>query len=117
MYFLKEILHDWPDKYAAKILQALVGALDKNPKSRIIVCDVVQQPPLKDQGMLPLVPTEIRKLQAAMDLTMMSLYNARERSLDDWRKLIKQANERLELKNITSVPGAVHSVLEIGLRE
>lgn len=40
VYFLHWVLHNWSDKYAIKILQALVPALKKGTK--ILVYDVVQ---------------------------------------------------------------------------
>lgn len=38
IYLLRSILHDWPDKYAAKILSNLIPALKKG--ARVLVCDI-----------------------------------------------------------------------------
>lgn len=37
VYFLRKVLHDWPDEYAIKILQQLIPALE--PGSRIVIND------------------------------------------------------------------------------
>lgn len=116
IYFLKMILHDWPDKYGAKILAGLADALRDNPKARIIICDVIQNVPASRDGIVAPIPTAIRKTQSVMDLAMLGYFNAKERSIDGWNRVISQASEQLELKKVTAVPGAVYSILEIGLR-
>ncbi|KAK7698834.1 hypothetical protein SLS64_012185 [Diaporthe eres] len=43
VYFLRKILHDWPDEYAVKILQQLVPAM--KPGARVLINDHVMLPP------------------------------------------------------------------------
>ena len=43
VYFLRWILHDWPDKYAVRILRALVPAL--KPGAKVVVNEIVLPDP------------------------------------------------------------------------
>ena len=43
VYLLRWILHDWSDKYAIRILKALVPALSKN--SKVVICEHVLPEP------------------------------------------------------------------------
>jgi len=54
-YFLRHILHDWPDKYCVKILKPVVAAMDPR-RSRLLVADVII--PTKGSGRNQL--TELR---------------------------------------------------------
>lgn len=42
-YLLRWVLHDWSDKYAVYILQALIPAL--TPASRVLICELVVPEP------------------------------------------------------------------------
>lgn len=57
VYLLRFILHDWPDKGAAKILQGIIPAMAKG--SRIVVVDGIMPPP----GVVP--PSMERKMRQA----------------------------------------------------
>ncbi len=112
VFFLKLILHDWPDKYACEILQKLLPSL--KPGGRIILFEIVS-PPTHDVDGKPLVPLHLRRILSAADLQMMVAFNSLERGLDDWKALAKQADERLEVK-VSTVPGAPRSLIELALR-
>lgn len=49
VFYLRHILHDWPDDYAVKILKNLVPAL--RPGSRIMISDSVIPPPEQLYGL------------------------------------------------------------------
>lgn len=49
VYYLRHILHDWPDKYAVKIVANLVPALKHG--ARILVSDSVIPPPGELHGL------------------------------------------------------------------
>lgn len=109
-YFLKTILHDWPDKYATRILRNLLPAL--KPGARILLCEIIATPTYDMQGK-HLLPLPIRRMASASDLQMLVLFNSNERSLEDWKRLIKCADERFEVVNVSSVPGALWSLIEV----
>lgn len=60
-------------------------------------------------------PTNATPLATGMDLTMMSLFGAKERTLADFRSLIEAAD--LELENVWSGPAYRDSLLEIVRRQ
>ncbi|KAF7924948.1 uncharacterized protein EAE98_007036 [Botrytis deweyae] len=80
-YYLRNILHDWPDDKAVIILRNLIPAL--GPDSRILIDDMV-------------LPNENVHWQAAqLDLTMMSALGSKERTEEQWRSLIDAAGLKI----------------------
>lgn len=109
VYMLKTILHDWPDKYAAKILANLVPQLKSG--SRILLVEAVGLP----EGVEP--PFQmLGRTFAAADLHMLGVFNSLERNLEDWKKLLGGVDERLEIGHVSEVPGALHNFIEIKFR-
>lgn len=115
VYFLKAILHDWPDEYAARILRNLANAMEPAGKSRIILCEGVAPDP--DGEAWKHLPGAAKRMLSAIDLQMAVMFNAKERTEDDWKKLLVLADPRLELKGITLSPGFSWGVLEVVRRE
>ena len=76
MYYLRRILHDWPDKQASEILQALVPALADN--SRVLINEWII--PQRGAGWQ----------MAAQDLNVMSFFTSKERSEEEWETLLDQ---------------------------
>lgn len=109
VYLLRMILHDWPDKDAAKILQNIVPAMEKG-KSRLLIMDTV----LPNPGS---VPSSLERLSRARDLTMIQAFNSKERDLDDWKNLIALAGPQLKLLNVVQPFGSAMSVLEISVEQ
>ncbi len=110
VYFLKRILHDWPDKYAAEILRNLLPSL--KPGGRIVLAEMVP-PPTHDAQGRPLLPLPMRRQFSALDLQMLASFNSVERNLDGWSALAKRADPRLRVANVASQPGAPLSLIEI----
>ncbi|KAK2923172.1 Winged helix-like DNA-binding domain superfamily [Fusarium oxysporum f. sp. vasinfectum] len=109
VYMLKTILHDWPDKYAAKILANLVPRLKSG--SRILLVEAV--------GLLEGVEPPFQMLGrtfAAADLHMLGVFNSLERNLEDWKTLLGDVDERLEIGHVSQVLGALHNFIEIKFR-
>ncbi|KAF9761724.1 hypothetical protein IL306_003740 [Fusarium sp. DS 682] len=109
VYMLKMVLHDWPDKYATKILKQLVPHLESG--SRILLVEAVAPP---DTAALPF--TTLSHIMNASDMHMLQFFNSQERSLQDWTNLLTKVDERLTLTYASGVPGSVHQFLEVGLR-
>lgn len=104
VYFLKHVLHDWADPTSIKILRNIVPAMTPK-KSRIVIMDGV----VPEYGEAPLA---LMKLSTSMDLQMMVALNARERTLDDWKMLFRQADSRFEFVNCVVPFGSAHGVLQ-----
>lgn len=108
VYMLKTILHDWPDKYAAKVLAPLLPHLESG--SRLLLVEVVAPP---DTAALPFVT--LGRMMNAADLQMLNAFNSLERTLEDWKGLLAKVDKRLEINSVSNVPGALHQFIEIKL--
>ena len=82
IYLLKHILHDWNDGEAARILERCRQAM--RPGGRIIVIEMLLGQ-IGEPGLAPLI-----------DLNMMVMLTGRERTLSEYRALLKQAGFRLD---------------------
>lgn len=82
VYFTRHVLHDWPDSKAEVILKRVVEAMDK--ESVLLI----------DEKVLPDVGAS--NSAAGLDLLMMTIFAAQERSEKDWRALLGRAGLRIE---------------------
>ncbi|KAL6694171.1 O-methyltransferase domain-containing protein [Trichoderma pleuroticola] len=108
-YMLRNILHDWPDKYVVKILQQLVPAL--TPGARIALFDIIMLPDHDEKGQRP--PLPVRKMQGAFDMEMLVLFNAKERTAEDWTAVVKMADDRFRVNAIKMIPGASVGLIDV----
>ncbi|KAH7908402.1 O-methyltransferase-domain-containing protein [Hygrophoropsis aurantiaca] len=108
IYYLRNIIHDWPDHEAALILRNVRQAL--GPNSRVLVHDYVLRQLSRKQAEVeaaslgavvapePLLPNfgvgNMRSYQ--QDMTMLILHNAKERTLQDSLELASAAGLKLE---------------------
>lgn len=53
----------------------------------------------------------IETIIKGFDLIISSIQNARERELEDWKDLFKQADKRFNFKKVISPPGSNHSLI------
>lgn len=106
VYLLRHVLHDWSDEYARKILRNLVPAL--GPKSRILVGEIIMRP-------AGTVAAQSERMLTSLDLYMMVMVNAKERSEKQWVRLFKDVDARFKMKSIGNMPGPGASVLEFVL--
>src|SRR5258706_2404741 len=82
LYLLKHILHDWNDGQSVRIRENCRRAM--RPGGRVIVIELLLGE-IGEPGLAPL-----------MDLNMMVMQTGRERSLSEYRALLKQAGFRLD---------------------
>jgi hypothetical protein len=108
VYFLKHVLHDWSDPYAAKIIRQIVPAMTK-PGARLLIMEGIV--PLSGQAPLP-----ITRLMSSLDLQMMTAVNSKERTVDDWVALLKMADEQLQFKGVHMPEGAGFALIEVALK-
>ncbi|KAK0476364.1 S-adenosyl-L-methionine-dependent methyltransferase [Armillaria novae-zelandiae] len=104
VYFLKNILHNWPDNECKTILKGISNAMSTN--SHLIIFDYILQHANRDgdipqwPGMKPapepLLPNygAGRMIQYNIDVDMMSVTNSQERSLDHFVALGKETGLR-----------------------
>lgn len=103
VYLFRWILHNWPDAYCHKILQALIPALKKG--ARILVIDGVMPP-------MGVLPNTIERKVREMDVTMMEIGNAKERSEEEWKRVVEEADGRFAWKGVKTPEGSRLSVME-----
>lgn len=109
VYLIKSVLHDWPDKHVVQILKNLAAAM--KPGNRIVVFDIIFPPETDEQGR-PTIPRPVKKMLSGVDLQMHVLFNAKERTAEDWTGLIESASDRLKVKNVIVLPGAPLGILD-----
>jgi 6-hydroxytryprostatin B O-methyltransferase len=106
VYLLRMILHDWPYSSAIKILQNIVPALAEH--SRILIMDTI----------LP-APGEVTPYKEALlrvrDMTMLQVFNAGERGMEDWEEVVKGADARLRIVGVKQPLGSAMGLIEVTL--
>ncbi|KAL7955021.1 O-methyltransferase domain-containing protein [Trichoderma compactum] len=108
-YIIRNIFHDWPDKYVVKILRQLVPAL--KPRARIALFDIIMLPDYDEKRQRP--PLPVRKMQGAFDMMMLAIFNAKERTAEDWAAVLKMADDRFRVNTIKMIPGASVGLIDV----
>jgi hypothetical protein len=95
VYFLRNIMHNWSDLYCRRILKPIIEAM--GPDSRIVICDIILPEP---NTMMKTRESIVR----ALDLTMLSMFNGKERSYDEWQELFISVDPRLRVTTVVGRP-------------
>ncbi|EUC41662.1 hypothetical protein COCMIDRAFT_8664 [Bipolaris oryzae ATCC 44560] len=103
VYYYRWTLHNWSDKYCLKALRALTPALKKG--ARLLIVDTVMPPP----GTLP---NNLERKLRGIDLTMLEIGNAKERSLDEWKAILQAADARFKFRNMHHPQGSNLAIVE-----
>lgn len=99
-YYLKMVLHDWPDSEARSILENLKPAL-KAGYSKILINELV-------------IPnTGADWFETSIDMIMMTVVSSHERRETEWKQLIESVG--LELQEVWHYDGAPERLLEVAL--
>ncbi|KAM0356108.1 hypothetical protein ACHAPU_000502 [Fusarium lateritium] len=103
VYYFRWILHNLSSPYATKILKNLVPAL--KPGARVIINDhCLREPGVENHW--------DEKIMRSMDLLMLSLLNAQERTEKEFEQLFMDADERFVFKGVTRPEGCRMSIVE-----
>lgn len=90
-YLLRYITHNWSDEDCIRIFRALVPALEKSPAGTPILINDVVMPALG----------EVSRYQAnrmhQVDLMMMLMLGAKQRTEEQFRRLLADADSRLKV--------------------
>lgn len=90
-FFIRQVVHNLNDSQFIKLLQAAIPALEEcEPETPLLINDTV----LPNPGEKP--AWEEWSLRQ-MDLCMWVCFGAKQRSVDEFRKLIREADSRLEV--------------------
>lgn len=106
-YILRRCLHNWPDSKAVQILRGFVPTLKSNPDARLLINESVM--PDTGEGM----PKQEYLWLSQLDLAMMVLLNARQRTEEDWRQLVEEASSELEVVGVKTELGGVMGLIEV----
>jgi len=101
-YILRFILHNWSDYDAQRIISSLASAF--RPGTKLIAFDHV----LPEPGS---ISAHMETVVRNMDITMYGLMAGKERSQEDFVKIVKKGDPRMELKSCVTPPGSAASAL------
>ncbi|VDB83099.1 unnamed protein product [Peniophora sp. CBMAI 1063] len=127
VFYLRHVCHDWPDSLAVKILRRLREAA--RPDTKLILHDSIMQHTCVEgrdgSGIKDLPPTAPEPLLANwgransemynMDMQMMAVYHAQERTSTQFRALLAQSGWEVAQVNYGSRPMAIanHSIIAL----
>ena len=112
VYFMRQCLHNWADLECLSILRSLVPALAAAPKDTVLLLNETVIP---ERGSIPF--TEERRMRQ-IDIAMLMIFNAKQRTESEWRELVKAADARLEIRRVLSdgSPMGLMEVVYVGER-
>jgi hypothetical protein len=130
VYLMRWILHDWSDKYAIRILQALVPALKSGSKivlHEYILPEPGQTPTIKDTTLrwvyqdrkhiiLHSSTSTKHYNRRIFDTSMRALTNGKEREIGDWEVLLAAADPRLKIVQSGTPHGSALGIIEVELK-
>ncbi|KAM3518757.1 hypothetical protein MY4038_010005 [Beauveria bassiana] len=105
IYFLRHVIHDWPDLEAAKILGNLAAAM--SPSSKLLICEHVVLPTYRSENNQlsdrpdsflapePLLPNWGASFTSRLDLQVLACINGKQRTESDFRCLANLAGLRV----------------------
>ncbi|KAI0892116.1 sterigmatocystin 8-O-methyltransferase [Annulohypoxylon nitens] len=103
VYFFRWIFHNWSDKYSILIIKALIPAL--KPGAKVIL----------NESCMP-EPGEIahwrEKDLRSFDISMGASFNSYERSLDEWKALLSEADPRFKFQKVSGAKDSALSIIE-----
>jgi hypothetical protein len=99
-YYLKMVLHDWPDSEAAKILANIKPAMKKG-HSKILINEIV----IPEEG--------ANWFATSVDYLMLVTHSAAERREQNWRDLVESVG--LKITKIWDCGEAPEKLIEVEL--
>ncbi|ETS84291.1 hypothetical protein PFICI_02316 [Pestalotiopsis fici W106-1] len=104
VYIFRNIFHNWSDKYAVRMLRNQIPAL--KPGARLFVNEAC----LPEPDASRLVKNQIAW---GSDLIMKMIFNAQDRSKEDWYGLFAKADARFKVVSINTPPRSALAVIEV----
>lgn len=98
VYFIRQCIHNWDDAGAIKILKAFVPALERcRAGTPLLINDTILPKPGS------ITRYEERNLRQ-FDIAMLLQLGAKQRTVEDFRKILKQADERYHVSDLLVQP-------------
>jgi 6-hydroxytryprostatin B O-methyltransferase len=101
-YLLRQILHDWPNEDAQRIVKNLLPAFETG--TRLLVADIV----LPQSGS---ISPHTEKLLRIYDVSMFSIFSSTERTLEQLRNLVEGCDPRLQFEGAHYPEGSALSLV------
>ncbi|MCJ1377214.1 hypothetical protein MMC17_000306 [Xylographa soralifera] len=93
-FFIRQCIHNWPDQECVKILRAFVPALETcKPGTPLLINDTVL-PQLGEKTLYE------ERLLRQLDIAMLVVINAKQRTEKEFRALVRKADPRLEIAKV-----------------
>ncbi|MBW0523556.1 hypothetical protein O181_063271 [Austropuccinia psidii MF-1] len=94
-YFLRHILHDWPESECLKILTLLRQAA--KPSTYLLICETKLEPTVSEKGSILFANDGMAtSVSHNLDLTMMLLFKSKERSTKEYAELFEKSGWKLD---------------------
>ncbi|KAK6065091.1 o-methyltransferase [Seiridium cupressi] len=104
VYMFRNCFHNWPDKYALRMLRNQIPVLRKG--ARVFVNEACMPEP-HEVGLVK------GQVSWGSDLIMKMTFNGKDRSRQDWINLFKEADERFNVVSIATPPRSALAVIEV----
>ncbi|KAI5463847.1 hypothetical protein BGZ63DRAFT_471766 [Mariannaea sp. PMI_226] len=92
IYIFNTILWILPDEDCVLILRSMAEILEKSKSSMLLINDLLSPPPGADSSFF-----DSDKAYRRRDVTVMTMHNAKVRTLKEWQAIFLQANPRFKL--------------------
>lgn len=104
VFFFRMVFRGLGDAFAAQVLRAQIPAL--KPGVKILIQDVVMPEP-------DAIPLWKDRVARSVDLALECFSNGRERYLEEWREVLKMADERFVLHEVFVPKESLLGVIEV----
>ncbi|KAL3469061.1 S-adenosyl-L-methionine-dependent methyltransferase [Aspergillus californicus] len=112
VYMLNNALHNWPEHYVVQILRNQVPAL--RPGARLIITDGLALPhdgPGSGRSLLA------ERATRSNDLLMLTIFNAGERSKEDFARILAEADSKFRITSIQHLWDPTVNTMPTGIIE
>ncbi|KAI1380126.1 sterigmatocystin 8-O-methyltransferase [Hypoxylon crocopeplum] len=103
VYFFQWIFHNWSDKYSILIIRALIPALKSGAKI------ILNESCMPEPGEIAHWREQDLRL---FDISMGAFFNSYERSLDEWKALLSEADPRFVFQRASGAKDSALSIIE-----
>jgi hypothetical protein len=91
LFFLRQVIHNYPDDVCVKIFKSFVPAMEKcAPGTSLLINDMLLPPPNTE-------PKAEEYHLRQIDIHMLNGYAAKQRTLAEFEQLLKEADQRFEV--------------------
>ncbi|RYP05940.1 hypothetical protein DL764_003474 [Monosporascus ibericus] len=91
LFFLRQVIHNYPDDICVRILKSLASAMEKCPPGTILLINDMVMPEANTE------PKVEEHHLRQIDMAMLNGYAAKQRSLKEFAQLLKLADKRFEV--------------------